>query len=64
MIAAGDKIVSLASDGVLRLIEASPEAYKELDSLKVAEDTSWAHVAISNNYVYVRHLGGLKAYKF
>lgn len=64
MIAVGDKILSLASDGTLRLIQASSESYEEIDSLKTAEDSSWAHVAISDKYVYVRHLGGLKAYRF
>lgn len=64
MISVGDKILSLASDGTLRLIQASPETYQELDSLKVADDTSWAHVALAGKYVYVRHLGGLKAYRF
>ena len=64
MVAAEDKILALSSDGTLRLIQASPGQYEEIDSLKTCDDSSWAHLAISGNFVYVRHLSGLKAYKF
>lgn len=63
LIGADNRLLSLSSDGVLRLIEASPEEYRELDSLKVADD-SWAHLAITEDMVFVRHLGGLIAYRF
>lgn len=64
MVAVGENILSLASDGTLRLIQASPAEYKELDSIKTSDDSSWAHLAIEGRYVYIRHLGGIKAYKF
>jgi outer membrane protein assembly factor BamB len=59
----GDTILALSSDGVLRLIKASPEKYNEIDSLKVAEDSSWAHVAVAGDRIVVRSLGGIKVYQ-
>jgi len=64
MVASGNRVLSLSSDGVLRLIDPSPEAYREIDRLKVADDTAWAHIAVANHMIFVRHLGGLKAYRF
>ncbi len=64
MIGNGNRILSLSSDGDLRLIEASPDEYRELDILKVADDSSWAHIAVAGNRIFVRHLGGLKTYTF
>lgn len=63
MIATPERILSLSSDGMLRLIEPSPEEYRELDTLKVADD-SWAHVAVADNLVFVRDLQKLKVYRF
>ncbi len=64
MVATPERILSLASDGVLRLIDPSPEDYRELDRIEVADDTAWAHLAVVDSMVIVRHLGGLKVYSF
>lgn len=64
MVAEGNRILALSSDGVLRLIDASPDAYRELESFKVADDSSWAHIAVAENRLFVRHLRGLKTYTF
>ena len=63
LIACDTKILALSSDGVLRLIEANPSEYQELDSLTVAKD-SWAHLAIAGNKLIVRHLAGIKVFAF
>jgi outer membrane protein assembly factor BamB len=64
MVAEGNRILALSSDGVLRLIDASPDAYRELEVFKVADDSSWAHIAVAENRLFVRHLRGLKTYTF
>lgn len=63
MIGSGDRILALSSNGTLRLIEATPEEYRELDSFKIADD-SWAHVAVSGNLVLIRDIRGLKVCRF
>lgn len=63
MVASDDRILSLSSDGVLRLIEPTPEEYREVDQLGVADD-SWAHLAVAGNLVFVRDLEKLKVYRF
>ncbi|EMI54633.1 PQQ-binding-like beta-propeller repeat protein [Rhodopirellula sallentina] len=59
----GARILSLASDGVLRLLDATPEKYTVIDKAKVADD-SWAHIAVQDNLVIVRGLDRLTAYRW
>lgn len=64
MISNGKQILALDETGMLRLIEASPEEFKQLDERKVSESEAWAHIGISGNQVFVRHLDGLTTYKW
>jgi len=63
MVHNGEKILALASDGVLRLIEATPEEYRVLDQVKVADDT-WAYLAINGKTIVVRDLNSLQVYQW
>jgi hypothetical protein len=63
MVAQGDKILSLGSDGELHLLRANTERLELLDSRKVAED-SWAHLAVGGDEVFVRELEAIAAYRW
>lgn len=63
LIAAGDKIMALDERGDLMLFKANPEKFEMVDSRKVADD-SWAHLAATNEHVFVRDLQGLKILKW
>ncbi|MEM1226260.1 MAG: PQQ-binding-like beta-propeller repeat protein [Planctomycetota bacterium] len=54
-------ILALASDGELRLIDASPESFQVTDQIRVADD-SWAHLAIDGSTIVIRSLDALSVY--
>lgn len=66
LIAADDKLIILDEDGMLRIVEAVPEAYREIASGLVQRTTGgkrprgkkrtfwWSNPVISNGYLYVR----------
>jgi outer membrane protein assembly factor BamB len=62
MIANGNQILALDDEGMLFLIEATPEKFKLIDSRKVTESPAWAHIANSNGQVFVRDLESLKVF--
>lgn len=61
MVANGDKIVALDEVGELLLIQASPEEFKLIDRVSVA-DNAWAHVAIVDDQIFVRNLEVIKVF--
>jgi outer membrane protein assembly factor BamB len=63
MVAQGDKILSLGSEGDLHLLRANTERLELLDSRRVADD-SWAHLAVSGNELFVRELKAIAAYRW
>jgi len=64
MISNGNQILALDEEGMLFLIEASPEEFKLLDSRKVTESPAWAHIANSNGQIFVRDLESLKVFSW
>lgn len=64
LITNGKLILSLVSNGKLNLIKANPEQYELLDSKQVADDSTWAHLAIANDKLFVRSLKELKVYRW
>jgi outer membrane protein assembly factor BamB len=54
VILAGKYLVALADDGQLVVVEAVPEAYKELARFKAVAGKCWSTPALSNGRVYVR----------
>jgi outer membrane protein assembly factor BamB len=58
----GTRILALDERGLLLLIDASPEEFRLLDERRVAEQESWAHLAIAGRQVFVRDLGGISAF--
>jgi hypothetical protein len=46
------------------LIKANPEKFEVLDSRKIADAETWAHLAISGEDLFVRELEALAAYRW
>lgn len=64
LVAQGDRILALDQQGVLLLIKANPEKFELLDSRKVSDADTWAHLAISGDEIFVRELEALAAYRW
>lgn len=54
-----DRILALSADGTLVLIRANPERLDIVDQIEVASESSWAHLAVAGNEIYVRSLEGV-----
>ncbi len=54
LFALGNKLVVLSEKGQLVLVEANPNAYKELGRQKILNDICWAPPTIANGKVYAR----------
>jgi outer membrane protein assembly factor BamB len=54
VILAGDKVLALADTGELVVVEATPEAYKEIARTKAVAGKCWSTPALSNGRLYVR----------
>ena len=64
LVASGERILALDETGDLRLIRATPESFELVGEAKVAEEESWAHLAVEGRELYVRDLEGLTAYEW
>ncbi len=62
MINSGDRILALDEKGELLLIRADPKSFDLLDRKAVSEQSTWAHLAMSDNEIFVRELKGLTMY--
>ncbi len=51
-----NKLMVLSDQGKLVMVEASPEAYKELGSVQAMDGKSWTAPSFANGYLYVRNL--------
>lgn len=54
VILAGDKLLALADNGELVVVQASPEGYKELGRTQAVEGKCWSTPAIADGKIYVR----------
>ena len=54
VILAGNYLLALADDGQLVVVEAVPEAYKEVARFKAVAGKCWSTPALSNGRVFVR----------
>ena len=50
----GDKVLALTVNGDLAVVEATPEAFKEVGRLKAVEGKCWSTPAVSNGCIFVR----------
>ena len=63
LVAQGDRILALSDRGVLRLIAHDPSEYREIDRLRVGDNT-WAHLGVDGQQVFVRELNALAVYEW
>ena len=64
MVVNGNRILALDQRGDLRLIQADPKQYQEISARKISESPTWAHVAVSDNQIFVRELDAITAWNW
>ncbi len=64
MVAQGEKILALDESGELYLLRANPAELEILDSREVSESSSWAHLAVSDDELFVRELEAIAVYRW
>ncbi len=64
MVAQEDKILALDERGELLLIRATPEKFDLLESRKISESPTWAHLAVCNGQLFIREQNALVAYEW
>jgi outer membrane protein assembly factor BamB len=64
MVAQGDRILALDQRGELYLIRANPKSFDLIDSLKIGDAETWAHLAVCGDEIFVRELNALAAYRW
>jgi outer membrane protein assembly factor BamB len=64
LVANGDRILALDERGELLLIRANPESFDLLDRRKIADDSTWAHLAVCGSEVFVRELNAIAAFRW
>jgi outer membrane protein assembly factor BamB len=62
MVVLGDRILALDQRGERSLFRATPEKFDVIDTRKVSEAETWAHVAVCGGQIFVRELNALAAY--
>ena len=63
MLLCGDKLVILAESGELVLVQATPDAHRELGRIQAIEGKTWNNPAMVGNRVYVRNHIEMAAYE-
>jgi len=64
LVANGKTILALDERGELLLVHASPEKFDLIDRREISDDSTWAHLAVSGNEVFVRELKAITAYEW
>jgi len=64
MITNGQQILALDEQGKLLLIQPKPEAFELIDERVVSRNECWAHLAMVDQQVFVRHLLGLSVFQW
>ncbi len=64
MIVNGNHILALDQRGELLLIRATPDEFDLVDSRKISDSETWAHLAIAGDQLFVRELNGIAAYSW
>lgn len=64
MVTNGEKILALDQRGQLLLIQANPEEFELLGQTKVSDQSTWAHLAICGNEIFVRELQAMTVFRW
>ncbi len=62
LVANGNRILALDERGILLLIQATPEEFRLIDSLEIADSETWAHLAVADQQLFIRELNAITAY--
>jgi len=60
----GHKILALSDNGSLYLVRANPEAFELLDTGEVTGKSTWGHLAVDGEHLFVRELEAITAYRW
>ncbi len=63
-VAQGNRILALDQRGRLFLLLANKERHEELDSRKLTDAETWAHLAVADDQLFVRELNALTAFRW
>lgn len=64
LILVGNKILALSDKGILKIVDANPEAYTEKESFQAINGKSWTAPSFANGNVYIRNLTEMASYRF
>jgi len=64
LVANRKRLLALDQKGDLLLLAANPEKFEVVDRRKVSEEEAWAHLAVTEDGLYVRDLRGLTAWNW
>lgn len=64
LVANADRILALDERGDLLLIRANPEKFELLESRRISDDPTWAHLAVCGNELFIRELNAMSAYRW
>lgn len=64
LVANKDRILALDETGELLLIRATPEKFDLIDSRKISEEPTWAHLAVVGDEVFIRELNAMAVYRW
>ena len=59
LVANKDKALALTADGKLLLIHLNPSTFKLIDTTKISNEPTWAHLAVCGKEFFIRELKGL-----
>ena len=64
LVANGENILALDERGELLLIRANSKEFELVDSRKISDDETWAHLAVCGEEIFVRELNAMVAYRW
>lgn len=64
LVAQGDRILALDQRGLLLLLKANPKEFELVDSVKISDAETWAHLAVCGDELYIRELNALAVYRW
>jgi outer membrane protein assembly factor BamB len=64
LVVQGDKILALDQKGKLVLFGANPSKFEKLDERKIADDETWAHLAVAGQELFIRELNAIAAFEW
>ena len=64
IVANGSKLLALDERGDLLLIKADPAEFSQLDMRHISDTSTWAHLAVADDQIFVRSLDALSVYRW